>query len=203
VTSTPIDEPPGPGRLGPKQLLARPDFRRAYLAGAVSQLGDAFQFVALMWFAIATGGPLGVIAVRIGNSLPALLFGLHGGIAADRWDRRRTMIAADLVRFAVLVPMVVAGLAGALPLWGLVPAGFVLATATSYFVPASAAFLGVVFFGNVGAKPVGLALIAPLYLFLDPEVLFVAGGVGVFACSVAAAASVSASTRRALAAKPA
>jgi Transmembrane secretion effector len=108
-----------------------------------------------MWFAIATGGPLGVIAVRIGNSLPALLFGLHGGIAADRWDRRRTMIGADLVRFAVLVPMVVAGLAGALPLWVLVPAGFVLATATSYFVPASAAFLGVVFFGNVGAKPVG------------------------------------------------
>jgi Transmembrane secretion effector len=65
-----------------------------------------------MWFAVATGGPLGAIAVRIGNSLPALLFGLHGGIAADRWDRRRTMIACDVLRFAVLVPVAVAAVAG-------------------------------------------------------------------------------------------
>jgi hypothetical protein len=125
----------------PTQLLAEPDFRRAYLAGAVSQLGDAFQFVALMWFAVATGGPLGVIAVRIGNSLPALMFALHGGVAADRWNRRRLLIAADLVRAAVLIPAAVAGIAGVLPLWALVPVGFVLATATSYFVPAFGAFL--------------------------------------------------------------
>lgn len=134
---TPAEKPPAP----PTQLLAQPDFRRAYVAGGVSQVGDAFQFVALMWFAIATGGPLGVIAVRIGNSLPALLFGLHGGIAADRWDRRRTMIAADLVRAAVLFPAALAALTGNLPLWALVPVGFALATATSYFTPAFGAFL--------------------------------------------------------------
>ena len=118
------------------QLLAEPDFRRAYLAGGVSQVGNAFQFVALTWLAVATGGPLGVIAVRIGNSLPALVFGLHGGIAADRWNRRRTIIAADLIRALVLVPAAVAALIGGLPLWALVPVGFVLATATSYFTPA-------------------------------------------------------------------
>jgi transmembrane secretion effector len=123
------------------RLLREPDFRRAYVAGAASQLGDAFQFVALMWFAVAAGGSLGVIAVRLGSSLPALLFGLHGGIAADRWNRRRVLIAADLVRAAVLVPAAVAAVAGLLPLWALVPVGFVLATATSYFTPAFGAFL--------------------------------------------------------------
>ncbi len=133
----PAEKPPKP----PTRLLAEPDFRRAYLAGAVSQVGDAFQFVALMWFAVATGGPLGVIAVRIGNSLPALVFGLHGGVAADRWNRRRVLIVADLVRAAVLIPAAVAGVAGVLPLWALVPVGFVLATATSYFMPAFGAFL--------------------------------------------------------------
>jgi MFS family permease len=133
----PAEKPPSP----PAQLLVEPDFRWAYLAGAVSQLGDAFQFVALMWFAVAAGGPLGVIAVRIGNSLPALIFGLHGGAAADRWNRRRMLIVADLVRAAVLIPAAVAGIAGVLPLWALVPVGFVLATATSYFVPAFGAFL--------------------------------------------------------------
>ena len=137
VRPIPAEKPP----KRPTQLLAEPDFRRAYLAGAVSQVGDAFQFVALMWFAVATGGPLGVIAVRIGNSLPALVFGLHGGIAADRWNRRRVLIVADLVRAAVLIPAAVAGVAGVLSLWALVPVGFVLATATSYFMPAFGAFL--------------------------------------------------------------
>src|SRR5256886_4149051 len=55
---------------------------------------------------------------------------------SDRWDRRRTMIVSDIVRGAVLVPVAVAGLAGDLPLWGLVLAAFALTTATSYFAPA-------------------------------------------------------------------
>jgi hypothetical protein len=43
-------------------------------------------------------------------------------------------------------------------------------------------------------------LIAPLYLILDPSLLFLAGGAVVFACSLAAAGSVNAATRRAVAA---
>lgn len=89
-----------------------------------------------MWLALIEGGPLGVIAVRLADSVPALVFGLHGGIAADRWDRKRTMISADLARGAILVPVAIAGLAHRLPLWGLVVAAFLLETATSYFAPA-------------------------------------------------------------------
>src|ERR671931_496412 len=77
---------------------------RARRAGAASELGDAFQYVALMWFALVAGGPLAVMAVRLADSVPALLFGLHGGLVADRWDRRRLMIASDLFRALVLVP---------------------------------------------------------------------------------------------------
>ena len=122
-------------------LLRRRGFRRAYAAVAISELGDAFQYIALMWFALVAAGPLGVIAVRLADSIPALLFGLHGGVAADRWDRRRLMISADLVRGVVLVPIAVAGLTGHLPLAALVVAAFVLTTATSYFEPAYGALL--------------------------------------------------------------
>src|SRR5438477_10215978 len=65
-----------------------------------------------MWFALLAGGPLGVMAVRLADSVPALVFGFHGGLVADRWDRRRTMIAADLVRRVALVPVAAAGLSG-------------------------------------------------------------------------------------------
>lgn len=124
-----------------RALLRRRDFGRTYLAVAISELGDAFQYIALMWFALEAGGPLGVIAVRLADSIPALLFGLHGGVAADRWDRRRTMIAADLVRAVVLIPVAVMGLRGDLPLGVLVAAAFVLTTAASYFAPAYGALL--------------------------------------------------------------
>ena len=134
----PRTTPPPESALG---LLRRRDFRRAYAAVAVSELGDAFQYVALMWFALVAAGPLGVIAVRLADSVPALLFGLHGGVAADRWDRRRVMIGADLVRGLVLVPVAVAGLTGHLPIAALVGAAFVLTAATSYFAPAYGALL--------------------------------------------------------------
>jgi MFS transporter, DHA3 family, macrolide efflux protein len=125
-------EPPGRAL----QLLRRPDFRRLYLAVVASELGDSLHYIALMWFAFDAGGPLGVVAVRLADSIPAIVFGLHGGLAADRWSRKRLMVSSDLVRGVVLIPVAAAGLAGSLPLWGLVVAAFVLEAATSYFEPA-------------------------------------------------------------------
>lgn len=130
--------PPSRGALA---LLRRRDFRRVYVAVSASELGDAFQYIALMWFAFEAGGPLGVLAVRLADSVPALVFGLHGGLVADRWDRLRVLIGADVARAAVLVPVAAAALAGELPLWGLVVAAFLLTSATSYFDPAYGALL--------------------------------------------------------------
>jgi MFS family permease len=130
-----------PPRERARTLLGRRDFRRTYAAVVVSELGDSFQYVALMWFALVSAGPLGVVAVRLADSVPALLFGLHGGVIADRLDRRKTMVAADLVRGAVLLPIAALGLAGRLDLWMLVVAAFVLEAATSYFAPAYGALL--------------------------------------------------------------
>ena len=118
------------------ELLRRPDFRRLYLAVAASELGDSLHYIALMWFALDAGGPLGVVAVRLADSIPAIVFGLHGGLAADRWSRKRLMVSADLLRGVVLVPVAIAALTGSLPLWGLVVAAFILEAATSYFAPA-------------------------------------------------------------------
>lgn len=123
------------------ELLRRRDFRRVYVAVSASELGDALQYIALMWFAFEAGGPLGVLAVRLADSVPALVFGLHGGLVADRWDRRRVLVTADLVRAGVLIPVAAAGLTGELPLWGLVVAAFILTSATSYFDPAYGALL--------------------------------------------------------------
>src|SRR5579864_9555475 len=104
-------------KRGALELLRRPDFRRLYLAVAVSELGDAFQYIAIMWFALLKGGPIGVVAVRLAGSVPALMFGVHGGSVGDKWNRKTTMIAADLVRGAIRIPVAIAGLTNTLPLW--------------------------------------------------------------------------------------
>ena len=132
---------PSPGAGRAVDLLRRPGFRRLYLAVVTSELGDAFQYIALMWAALLAGGPLGVIAVRLADSAPALVFGFHGGVLADRAGRRRLMVTADLVRAATLVPIAVAGLMGSLPLWALVVAAFLLTAGASYFDPAYGAAL--------------------------------------------------------------
>jgi MFS transporter, DHA3 family, macrolide efflux protein len=133
--------PPPPSRSGARALLRRRDFRRVFAAVTAGELGDSLHYIALMWFAFDVGGAGGVIAVRLADSIPAFLFGLHGGLAADRFSRKRLMIGADVVRTAVLVPVAIAGLTGGLPLWGLVAASFVLESATSYFAPAYGAIV--------------------------------------------------------------
>jgi MFS transporter, DHA3 family, macrolide efflux protein len=166
-------------------LLRRRDFRRTFVAVMISELGDAFQYIALMWIALETGGPLGVIAVRLADSLPALVFGFHGGVVADRVDRKRTMIASDVVRAAILVPVAVAGLAGELPLAALVAAAFGLTAATSYFVPAYGAIIpalvgrenvqqanGLVRATGDGLGVIGWALAALLLTFLPLSAFF-------------------------------
>jgi MFS transporter, DHA3 family, macrolide efflux protein len=174
-------------------LLRRRDFRRLYLAVAASELGDSLHYIALMWFALEAGGPLGVIAVRLADSIPALVFGLHGGLAADRWSRKRLMVGADVVRGIVLVPVAAAGLAGSLPLWGLVVAAFLLETATSYFAPAYGATVptlverenvqqaNALVQGTVQALSIGgWAVAAALLAFIPVSVFFAVNAVTFF-----------------------
>src|SRR5476651_1220960 len=86
------------------RLLRRRDFRTLFLAVSVSELGDAAQYIALTWFALEQAGPLGVVAVRLADSVPGFFFGLHEGLAADRWSRKKLMIWSNLALGSVPVP---------------------------------------------------------------------------------------------------
>src|SRR5262245_28118554 len=49
--------------------------------------------------ALATGG------ILIANKISALLIGSGAGVLVDRWDRKRTMVVANLVRALLLLPL--------------------------------------------------------------------------------------------------
>jgi predicted MFS family arabinose efflux permease len=80
-------------------LRRNPDYRRLFLATVVSLLGDWFAFVAISGFVTeVTGRPGSAAAVYAASVLPAFLLSPVAGLIADRVDRKRLMVAVDLLR---------------------------------------------------------------------------------------------------------
>jgi MFS family permease len=97
------DGPPaGAGAL--RLLGANRPFRLLWSARAVSFLGDSLGLVALMLHVAETTGQAVAVAVLLlaGDFAPALLGPLTGTVA-DRLDRRRVMVACELVQGALVV----------------------------------------------------------------------------------------------------
>lgn len=85
-----------------RDLLTHPSFSRLWRAMLVSSLGDWVGFVAVAALVARLGGErlgaLAVAGVMLTRLLPSVLFGPFAGVLADRYDRRRLMVAADVGR---------------------------------------------------------------------------------------------------------
>src|SRR5690348_6739067 len=102
-------------------------FRTLWLASTVSSLGDGVRWIALPLLAVQqTTDPVKVVLVSVAEQAPWLLFGLIGGAVADRYDRRRLIIAAHLSRVALLGGFVLAVAAGAASIPVIAALGFLL-----------------------------------------------------------------------------
>jgi MFS family permease len=117
---------------GLRGLFARADFRRLLVGQGVSALGDWMATVALMALVLdlsrsstAVGG---ILVLRLA---PAAIAGPLASRVVRRWDRRRTMLAMDLARAAIvgLIPIVHA-------LWWVYVWAFLLEVCGLVFLPA-------------------------------------------------------------------
>ena len=78
----------------PYRVLRHRDFRLLWLSQLVSLTGSQMQTVALHWHVyLLTRSPLALGALGLTRVLPIIVFSLFGGVAADRHDRRRVMLA--------------------------------------------------------------------------------------------------------------
>ena len=111
-------------------------------AQVASQMGDAAFGVLLLWSVLGMSDSKAVVgAVATLNYLPILLFGMVGGLAADRFPRRGLMVASDGARALVALSVPVLGHFGLLDPWVLAAAGFSLFTASAFFNPARDAYI--------------------------------------------------------------
>jgi len=117
--------------------LRNRDFRLLWTGMTASLVGDGVFLVALAWQVYQlSNAPTALSVVGVAVSLPHVLFLLAGGVASDRVDRRRLMIAADVVRGAAMGALGLLAAMGALHLWQVIILGAVYGGATAFFGPA-------------------------------------------------------------------
>jgi MFS family permease len=137
MTTVPVTAPPASAATADP---LGPAFARLWGAATISLLGDGATLVALPLLAASlTDRPLLIAGTQVALGLPWLLTGLLGGVIADRVDRRRLMVAVDVVRGATAALLTIAALTGAVHLWMIWVTAFVLGMGETLFSPATQA----------------------------------------------------------------
>jgi MFS family permease len=83
-------------------LRGNRNYRYTWIGQVVSEIGDHFNNIAVFSLALAnTKSGLVVSGVMLARAVPAMLAGPLAGVVLDRLDRKRVMIASDLMRAVV------------------------------------------------------------------------------------------------------
>jgi MFS family permease len=109
-------------------------FWRLWGSSAAANVADGIVLIAFPLAAIRLGASPGELAgLAIAGVLPVLLLGLVAGGLADRLDRRRTMLAVQVLRLAVVAVLGMLAATGSLGMPGLVAGMFALGVGEAFF----------------------------------------------------------------------
>jgi MFS family permease len=120
--------------------LRQRNFGLLWLGGLISMLGDWALFTVLPFYIYErTGSTLAAGAMLIAYVAPGLLFGSIAGVLVDRWNRKYTMLLANLLR----APLLLLLLAVRSPdwFWLVYLIAFAASTISQFFMPAENALL--------------------------------------------------------------
>src|SRR3989304_3429466 len=106
-----------PSQLSAFAIFRKRSFTLVWTAQLISAMGSALTSLAasILIFRL-TGSALSVGLMLMATALPTIFVGLIAGVFVDRYDRKRIMIAADLIRallvflIPVLIPLNIAWL---------------------------------------------------------------------------------------------
>jgi predicted MFS family arabinose efflux permease len=152
-----------------RAALRNRDFRRLLSALAVSTAGDWIYGTALVVFVfVETHSAAWVAAASILRLIPYVLFGTLGGVIADRYDKRRVMVLADVSR-AGLMFFLAALAASSAPIALAIAIAFLSTAAGTPFGPALAATTpGVVKESDLSAANAALSTVEHTALVVGP-----------------------------------
>lgn len=120
--------------------LRQRNFALLWIGQLISVFGDWVLLIALPFYIFdLTGSALATGAMFIAQTVPRVLLGSVAGVFVDRWDRKRTMIAADLSRAALILALL--AVRSVHWLWLIYLVAFLQAVIAQFFTPAKNAVL--------------------------------------------------------------
>ncbi len=124
-------------------LWANRDFLRLWSAQAISAFGSRITRVALPIIAVATlGESESIVGLLAAVSLaPGAILALFSGGLVDRGRKRRILVAADLVRAAIVISLTIAWAGGVLTIAHVFAVGAIVGAASALFQIADIAYL--------------------------------------------------------------
>jgi DHA3 family macrolide efflux protein-like MFS transporter len=128
------------GQVAYGRLFRNRSFIALWLGQTVSFIGDYFYWLAIpIMVEKLTGSALLVGLSFISSALPMLVLGPIAGVFVDRWDRKRTMIVADILRALLVLLCLLVRTPG--QVWIYYVAGFLMSCVSRFFFPAQNATL--------------------------------------------------------------
>jgi MFS family permease len=108
----------------------------------VSLLGDGIYFVAIAWQVYELSNvPTALSIVGVAWAVPAVVFLLVGGVLSDRFERRKVMIASDVIRGLAVAGIGALSITETLELWHVVALVAAWGIGESLFGPAFGALV--------------------------------------------------------------
>jgi MFS family permease len=123
--------------------LRNRDVRLLVTGSTVSLVGDGIYSVAMAVAVLhaSDGRATALAAMAVTNLVPRVIFGLYGGVLADRISRRAILATCDVVRLVIVAALGLLLLAGDPPLWALIVLVAPLGAASGAANPAFSAIL--------------------------------------------------------------
>ncbi|MFK0200792.1 MFS transporter [Streptomyces lavendulae] len=140
-TSTPSSAVPA-GRNSMFSSLRIRNYRLFAAGQAVSNTGTWMQRIAQDWLVLSLTGSASAVGITIAlQFLPMLVFGLYGGVLADRLPKRPLLLATQSAMGLTGIALAVLTLAGHVQVWHVYLAAFLLGLVTVLDNPARQTFV--------------------------------------------------------------
>lgn len=122
------------------RLFRNRSFAALWLGQTISFLGDYFYFLAIpIMVNKLTGSALMVGISMISEAIPMLVLGPLAGVFVDRWNRKTTMVVADILRGLLVLLCLLVKTPD--QVWIFYLAGFAMSCVSRFFFPAQNAAL--------------------------------------------------------------
>ncbi|HXG39837.1 MAG TPA: MFS transporter [Candidatus Limnocylindrales bacterium] len=137
--------PPGRPRRGFHRALEsfhHRDFRIFYIGQLISVTGTWIQSVAQGWLVLVlSGSPFLLGLTSAVRSIPVLVLSFPAGVVADRLDRRRVILAADVAAMVLSATLAALTALGRIDVTGILVLAALLGVANAFEMPARQSYI--------------------------------------------------------------